>query len=293
MTLHVLAYAKLNLYLNVCGVRLNGYHDIQSLVQTIDLADRIAIMPASDVRLSCSQKLGGINSVQVAVDRLLKEKKSQAGVHIWIEKHIPVGAGLGGGSSDAAAVLSVLNGAIPPILSDETLLKIAATIGADVPLFLAGGCVEVVGLGTPKACHPLRTETFIVFVPDLQCSTRDVYESWKPHETSCNQVNWGHNDLAAAAIRIQPELKQIGERMRGLGELYSGMTGSGAGFFAAFASARDAAQAFTNVSRQLQDGRVYYCQPTECGYVELLDRPPTEFPNSRKRGWGDMDEDRD
>jgi len=272
MTVHVAAYAKLNLYLNVCGVRQDGYHDIQSLVQTIDLADWIAVSPAEDLRVSCSQNLDGVNIVEPAAKKLLQEKRAQTGAHIWIEKHIPAGAGLGGGSSDVAAVLSVLNRMIPPVLSSTRVSQIAATIGSDIPLFLVGGCVEIAGRGQPTTRHALRTETFVVLVPSVRCSTRAIYGAWQEQETSCNTAQWGRNDLAAAAVRVEPALEQIAARMHGMGELYAGMTGSGAAFYAAFSTKQEAAAAYETISRQGFDGRVYYCQPTTRGFTQLPDR---------------------
>jgi len=268
---HGLAYAKLNLSLQVIGVRLDGYHEIQSLVQTIDLADRIVIETAPAVHVACSTRLSGPNIAESAVRELLQEKGSQEGVHIWIEKRIPIGAGLGGGSSDAAAVLSIVNRLIPPRISESRLAEIGGRIGSDVPLFLTGGCVGLTGVGRPEQQYPVRSETFVLLVPDIHCSTKDVYEAWEPADTSDCGENLGRNDLAAAAIRIHPELEAASDAMRKLEGLYFGMTGSGSAFFAAFSNETEARSAFEKLTRQEPDSRVYYCQPTRSGFAESVD----------------------
>ncbi|MCK5246487.1 4-(cytidine 5'-diphospho)-2-C-methyl-D-erythritol kinase, partial [Candidatus Bipolaricaulota bacterium] len=95
MKTRVLAYAKLNLCLEVHGLRSDGFHEIRALVQTIDLADRIEIAPRRDVQVSCGTKLNGPNIAEQAVRALLRQKRTRAGVTIRIEKDIPLGAGLG------------------------------------------------------------------------------------------------------------------------------------------------------------------------------------------------------
>lgn len=271
MRIHVLAYAKLNLYLQVCGVRSDGFHEIQSLVQTIDLADRIVIETASDVHVSCSAKLSGPNIAELAVRELLQEKRTQEGVNIWIEKSIPIGAGLGGGSSDAAAVLSIVNRLIPPRIPESRLAEIAGKIGSDVPLFLTGGCVRLTGLGYPERQYPVRSEIFVLLVPGIHCSTEDVYEAWQSADAMVRGDELGRNDLAPAAWRLYPELKSIDCTMSKLGGLYSGMTGSGSAFFAAFSNETKAIPAFEKLTRQEPNSRVYYCQPTRSGFAGFAD----------------------
>ncbi|MBU1048454.1 4-(cytidine 5'-diphospho)-2-C-methyl-D-erythritol kinase [Candidatus Bipolaricaulota bacterium] len=283
MTVHVAAYAKLNLFLTVCGERQDGFHEIHSLVQTIHLADYLAVSLAPDLRVSCSVDLGGINIVETAVRRLLREKGTSTCVHIWIDKRIPIGAGLGGGSSDAAAALGVVNRMIPPLVSQSRLAEIAGSIGADVPLFLSGGCIELEGLGHPIRRLTVRDETFVVLVPDVQCLTRDVYEAWQIGETSACREKLGHNDLLAAAIRLHPELACVSQRMSQLNGLYSGMTGSGSAFFTAFATALEAERACERLAGQQLGGRVYYCQPTKLGFVEIPDTELSEPDDSEWR----------
>lgn len=281
MTVHVLAYAKLNLFLNILGVRPDGFHEIESLVQTIDLADRIEIKHAARVTVSCSAVLAGSNIAEIAARILLKEKKTLAGVDIRIEKHIPIGAGLGGGSSDAAAVLAVVNQIIPPRISDARLAEIAESIGADVPLFLEGGCISLTGLGNPEQRHPLRAETFVLLVPDVHCSTKDIYQAWRADDMpDCGQ-EVGKNGLTPAAKRLHPELQSVGELLIKLGGDYAGMTGSGAAHFAAFSDPVQAKSAYERLTRQEPGSRVYYCHPTRTGYAVSADSEITESASSR------------
>jgi len=269
MTIHALAYAKLNLQLDVCDTLPNGYHTIRSIVQTIDLADHIAISLAPDVRVLCSARLDGTNIAEVALRKLLVAKQSNTGVSVWIEKRIPMGAGLGGGSSNAAAVLSIVNRLIPPLVPKHQLVEIAREVGSDVPLFLTGGCLSLVGTGHPERQHALRSETFVVFAPDIHCSTKDVYNEWQPGDSAGQTGTLGINHLAGAAERICPDLGEIRLALCELGSLYSGMTGSGSAFFAAFSDGDCARAAYEKLTRQDLRGRVYYCQPTQFGFVEL------------------------
>ena len=268
MKARVLAYAKLNLFLEVCGMRSDGFHDIRSLVQTIDLADRIEIAPGTGIRVSCTEKLTGSNIVEQATRALLREKRSDAGLNISIEKNIPIGAGLGGGSSDAAAVLALINRLVSPVIAQSKLLEIAASIGSDVPLFLTGGCMRLIDLGHPEQQLPLRSETFVLLAPDIRCSTGEIYNAWRSTDTPASDPTLGRNDLYPAAVRLYPKLEAYRNTLNEAGGLYSGMTGSGSAFFAAFPSQTAARLACGKLARQAPDCRVYYCQPTNTGFAE-------------------------
>jgi len=267
MTIHVLAYAKLNLLLDVLSVRPDGFHEIASLVQTIDLADQLEITPSATISVSCSALPTGPNIAETAVRKLLQEKKSRVGIHIHIDKNIPIGAGLGGGSSDAAAVLAVVNQIVPPRISDARLAAMAESIGADVPLFLNGGCVGLRGLGSPEETHPVRSETFVLLVPKIHCSTKDVYKGWRSHDVGDSKCELGRNSLAPAALRLHPELQTAAHAVGRLGGDYAGMTGSGSAHFAAFSDPLQARSAYEELTRQQRDSRVYYCHPTRTGFA--------------------------
>lgn len=271
----MLAYAKLNLCLEVVGLRSDGFHDIHSLVQTIDLADHIEISWGTDIQVSCSTKLDGPNIVEQAVRRLLNEKRSRSGIHIKIEKNIPMGAGLGGGSSDAATVLAVVNRLVPPVLPSSELSRLADTIGADVPLFLTGGCVRVSGRGNPEAFLAPRLETYVVLVPPVHCATSRIYRAWHvpvAPTSGSRPGDWlelGRNDLFQAAASLIPELQGFQDAVAGLGGRFFGMTGSGSGFYAAFDDRVHANQAWLDLTRQQPGCRVYYCRSTATGFTQL------------------------
>ncbi len=145
----VLAYAKLNLALRVVGRREDGLHAIESFVQTVDLADRLTVERREEgVTVENSLALPpGEDLAARAATLLLREKGDPCGAEITVEKRIPAGAGLGGGSSDAAAVLAALDRLTPPRLPRTRLADLARRLGADVSLFLTGGRLRMEGAG--------------------------------------------------------------------------------------------------------------------------------------------------
>ena len=162
------AYAKLNLVLEVLGRRPDGFHEIRTVLQTIDLADRLTFHPASGLHLQCddSSLNGEANLVWQAAVRLAKSRNIQPRAYIHLEKHIPVAMGLGGGSSDAAATLIALNQLWQLNLSILELSGIAASLGSDVAFFLAGGTASTAGRGelvTP--IHPLPSVPVTLICP--------------------------------------------------------------------------------------------------------------------------------
>ncbi len=264
----VSAFAKLNLSLQVVGVRSDGFHEIRSVVQTIDLADRIVLETDRAIRVVCDRPVDGVNIAERAARVLLDRKSAQEGVRIGIEKAIPMGAGLGGGSSDAAAVLATLDRWTRPRLPQNEMLELAETLGSDVPLFLMGGCMQVGGRGQPERSLPIRLESYVLLVPDLHCSTRDIYDAWTPERKQRGSVALGENDLYPAALRVYPELEIYHDAVRRLGGDYAGMTGSGSAFYAAFSDPHRAEIARENLRRAWPDCRVYYCRSTHTGWAE-------------------------
>jgi len=138
-----LAYAKINLTLEVTGKRPDGYHELVSIMQTISVADELSLSRASDLTLDCDQpELAGEDNLVLRAARLLG-----AGGHFELRKRIPVAAGLGGGSSDAALALRLLDTVHHLHLTPEQLLDAAAKLGSDVPFFLHGGTALIEGRG--------------------------------------------------------------------------------------------------------------------------------------------------
>ena len=155
----VQAFAKLNLTLEVLGRRQDGYHQVRTILQTIDLADLLDISPATSLRVECDDHSlqGDANLVWRAAQALAEAGNHQPGAHIYIEKHIPVAMGLGGGSSDAAAALLALNQLWGLGLSIQELSPVAAGLGSDVAFFLRGG--TALGEGRGEIIQPLSPLT--------------------------------------------------------------------------------------------------------------------------------------
>ncbi len=174
----VYANAKLNLALYVTGKDpSDGYHTIDSLFQEIGWADQLEIQPAERDRVEfVNGSLGKDTTVHRALDFFKRETGLKQGFDVRVWKNIPMGAGLGGGSSDAAAVLGVLNGYYP--IQEKLLFDIATSIGSDVPFFLKGGLSRVEGKGeriTPLSAR-LKGVWFLVVYPNIHVSTARAYD---------------------------------------------------------------------------------------------------------------------
>ena len=154
--METLAFAKLNLTLEVLGRRDDGFHEVRTILQTIDLADRIEVVPAPALRVECDDPSlnGQANLVWQAAESLARYGRVQPRAHIWIQKRIPAGMGLGGGSSDAAAALIALNQLWDLGMATEDLASVAAGLGSDVPFFLWGGTALAQGRGEQIAPLP-------------------------------------------------------------------------------------------------------------------------------------------
>lgn len=154
--MEVLAYAKVNLTLEILGRRSDGYHEVRTILQTIDLADELDISESPRLRVECDQPglSGEDNLVWRAAESLAERAGVSPQVRIRIQKRIPVGMGLGGGSSDAAAALSALNRLWKLDLEHEELSRTAGELGSDVPFFLTGGTALAQGRGEQVASLP-------------------------------------------------------------------------------------------------------------------------------------------
>lgn len=169
------AYAKVNLTLEVLGRRSDGYHDIVSIMQTVDLHDTVTLQLADDVTLQCDDaSLESPDNLAIKAAYLLKETSgTDKGVSINIEKKIPVSAGLGGGSSDAAATLVGLNQLWNLGMSIQDLEPIAAQLGSDVPFLLRGGTAMAHGRGEKiRTLPPADLEWMILLKPDIEVENK-------------------------------------------------------------------------------------------------------------------------
>jgi len=271
--MRVLAYAKLNLTLRVLGRRQDGFHEIDSTVQTISLADRLTIeVQAAGVDVENDLDLEpALDLAGQAASLLLREKGVSIGARVQVHKTIPVGAGLGGGSSDAAAVLAGLNQLTSPPLSCDRLALLAEHLGADVPLFLQGGRLRVGGRGERVVPLPAsQRKWFVVLVPPIHCSTPLVYERFdRLARITCRSQGSpesGSNDLEQAALELYPELAPYRRALGGLEMSHWGMSGSGSAFFAAFDEETRAQAARLVLERSLPQARVFVAIATDCGH---------------------------
>ena len=213
------APAKLTLSLHITGVRPDGYHEIHAEMVTISLADELILDPAgSDLEvIAAATGLPVSTGADNSVTRALKLVGRNAGVRLV--KHIPAGAGLGGGSADAAAILR---------WAGSTDAGLAATLGADVPFCVKGGRARVTGIG--EVLEPLDpiAATFTLLLAPFGCSTPEVYRAW---DELGGLVGVGANDLEAAALHVEPDLAKWRDRLGNATGVSPIMAGSGSTWF--------------------------------------------------------------
>ena len=247
------AHAKINLTLEVVGRRGDGYHDIVSIMQTVGLHDVVTLEPAERLTLTCDPpELESPDNLALRAARLLREHTGHsAGAAISLSKRIPVAAGLGGGSSDAAAVLVGLNRLWGLGLSREEMIPLAASLGSDVPFFLEGGTAMVSGRGERvRALPPADLRWFVVLSPDIRLpdKTRRVYSNLTQASFTTGQLTRklearirGGGDVSpqflfnvfdAVAPDVFPELGRYRDAFMQVGAREVHVTGSGPSLYA-------------------------------------------------------------
>jgi 4-diphosphocytidyl-2-C-methyl-D-erythritol kinase len=247
------APAKLNLFLHVVGRRADGYHELQTLFRFVDVADRLAFDVRADGVIRRVVDVPGVaenEDLAVRAARLLQRAAGvRLGADIWLEKRLPMGGGLGGGSSDAATTLVALNHLWQAGLRRPALQALALRLGADVPVFVFGRSAFGEGIGerlrairVPDAwyvviCPAAHVATARIFAqPDLTRDTDPITiaafsKGWAP-------VAWGRNDLEPVVTRLYPEVASALQWLSRYGA--ARLTGSGACVFCAFDSEREA-----------------------------------------------------
>ena len=278
----VLAPAKLNLSLDVVGTLPNGYHDLDMVMQTIDLYEKIILKTSRDLRLSPPGSFVPANDKNTAVKAALAffdYTGLLAGVDINVYKRVPVRAGMAGGSADAAGVLVGLNELYGAKLSMSELCAIGAGIGADVPFALLGGTCRVRGVGDlMKALPPCPDCRFVVVMPSVGVSTPEAFARYdtmgSPVHPDCEAQEQAirKNDLAAVCAAAGNALEHcsgavetpaICEILRANGAITAQMTGSGAAVFGIFADESQARAAAAVLRKGYK--QVYVCRPTTGG----------------------------
>lgn len=252
-TLSMPAYAKINLSLEVIGRRDDGYHEVATILQTVDLADTVTLRPASGLTVTCDDATlsGEDNVVWDAALAMAKHAGLPPNAHITIEKRIPVASGLGGGSADAAAALCGLNILWGLNLTDAELVSVAASIGSDVPFLLTGGAALGTGRGDQlKQLPAVETTRLLLVAPGgtISRKTPTLYGALTPGDYSDGEQTRRLSDSAAlttatltsdscrnvftrAALEIFPGLNDVWERVEAVTEFSPCLSGAGPAFF--------------------------------------------------------------
>jgi len=277
-TLTLKAPAKINLFLKILKRRSDGYHEIESLMQKIALFDILHLSrQGKSVSLSCRSSEvpeDRKNIVCRAADAFFSTTGITPGVHIILEKNIPVAAGLGGGSSDAAAVLLGLNKLLAADLETECLMDIGLKLGADVPFFLDDCSVALAtGIGEClQKVDPIREYWILLVNPGFAVSTKWVYEKFpltsysNPYILARGQLMDGEshtispglfeelgNDLEAVTVKRYPEIGNIKNELKKAGAIAALMSGSGPTVFGLFSGKEEAQRSFVRFVEKYGD----------------------------------------
>lgn len=282
----VKAYAKINLTLDIIAKRSDGYHEVEMIMQSVSLHDIITLEPnnSGEITISCTKDNVPTDKRNIAYKaaELYYDKIAETceGLHIAIEKNIPVEAGLAGGSADAAAVLVGLNSMHGNMLSTEQLCDIGKSIGADVPFCIVGSTMLATGTGTSLSKLPdMPSCSMVVAKPSFSVSTPQAYKSFD----ACEPVDMTmRNKAAVNALRQQDfavlcdnmfnvfervishdSIDSIKAVMTECGAIKAQMSGSGPSVFGIFDNAQNAVRAADMLSAA--DIPAFVCSPCKCG----------------------------
>ena len=247
-------HAKINIGLQVTERRPDGYHNLDTVFYPIPLHDALEVIEAKDAEYDCKLHLSGVDiagdpdsNLVVRAYRLLASDYPLPPVDIHLHKHIPTGAGLGGGSADASFMLRLLNEMFTLNISTEKLEAYAAQLGADCPFFITGTPVYATGIG--NEFHPISLDLsgfyLVVVKPDVFVSTKEAYSMIHPEKPEVTldkkiiaPINEWHstisNDFEKGIFALHPELQEIKNKLYQLGAQYAAMSGSGSALFGLF-----------------------------------------------------------
>lgn len=269
------AYGKVNISLDVVGKREDGYHLLSMIMQNIDLYDEIEVEKQEcGIILECNKSYVPVDNRNLAYKaaEIFKERYDIVdGVKINIEKNIPVSAGLAGGSTDAAAVLKVMNKLFNVNATEEELMELGLKLGADIPYCIHGGTALCEGIGeiiTP--IKPFRDKIVVLVKPAFGVSTKEVYKNFnlekvKQHPKTAEIINAIENDdlnfvasnmknlLENVTLRKHKILIKIKEEMNACGAINSMMSGSGPTVFAFFDDMLKAQRCFEKIKKKYSD----------------------------------------
>ena len=275
------ANAKINLTLDICGRREDGYHLLDSVMQSISLYDIITVEMADKITVSCSDNslCGDDNIASKAARAFFDFTDINGGADIYIEKHIPKAAGLGGGSADAAAVIVALNEIYETGLGIDTLCKIGLTVGADVPFCIVGGTARVGGIGEQiEKIEPLPSAAFVLSLAGKKQSTAEMYRKidstpqLKP-ATEKMLVAIESGDILSVAGGLSNAFGQVcdysalKEEFEKTAPLGVSLSGSGPTVFAVYSNNQDATRAVAQLEK---GGKTVYRAENAMQGIELV-----------------------
>jgi len=255
-TLSLLAPAKLNLFLHITGRRADGYHNLQTLFQLLDFGDELNFSLRDDDEINLNPAIEGVapednlifKAAQLLRSHADDQGKQTPGVDIHLVKRLPMGGGIGGGSSDAATTLVALNHLWQTELSESTLKSLGAKLGADVPVFVGGQTAWAEGIGEELQAIELEEKWYCVLAPNCHISTSVVFSNkGLTRDTSDIKVaafleQGGRNDCQALVCDLYPEVKNAIDWLSQFAPAQ--MTGTGACVFSAFTSKAKAEKIF-------------------------------------------------
>ena len=268
-TIHLESTAKINLRLEILKKREDGYHELRTILQKINLHDLLHFSLKKERGISIKTNhpnlpVGKRNLVYQAVQSILKKSDYKKGVLIEIEKRIPLGAGLGGGSSNAATTLKAMNQLLKINLTKKELMAMGLEIGADVPFFFLEGAAIASGIGERLKKIELPGLWFVLIYPNFEVSTRWAYQNFiltkrrfhfnlhgllrTPKEIS--NLLW--NDLEEVVSRECPQIGVMKKMLYSAGALGALMTGSGPTVFGVFSEEGGASEAYKKVKKMVR-----------------------------------------
>ncbi|MFG0379360.1 4-(cytidine 5'-diphospho)-2-C-methyl-D-erythritol kinase [Pseudomonas sp. zbq_18] len=251
------APAKLNLMLHILGRRADGYHLLQTLFQFLDYGDELGFSRRDDGKIILHTEIPGVphdsNLIVRAAHKLQRESGCPLGADIWLDKRLPMGGGIGGGSSDAATTLLGLDHLWQTHIGEERLAQLGLGLGADVPVFVRGRAAFAEGVGEQLQPVELAEPWFLVAIPQVSISTAEVFADPElTRDTPAITVRslhegGGHNDCQPV---VEKRYAEVRNALKTLNKFVDAkMTGTGACVFGSFPNRADA----DKVSRQLPD----------------------------------------
>jgi 4-diphosphocytidyl-2-C-methyl-D-erythritol kinase len=271
------SFAKVNLHLDVLKKRDDGYHDIESIIQLVDLHDYMEFETLDEDKILFSTNSHSFNTLDntviKAIEVMRREFGSKSGLKIFLDKKIPIGSGLGGGSGNAAYTILTLNQIWDLKLDFQTMRTIGSRIGADVPVFLSGSLSHVTGKGEiVRELEPIKTDAVLIVYPNISISTGWAYQKiddlltkrmkfdklGDSSEFTAVDFKELYNSFEEIALLSFPELKKIKELLDLKGAVFSRMSGSGSAIFGVFPD-RNIASSTANEVASKFDYKTYLC----------------------------------